>query len=224
MPNNAVWILSNIYAPCTPLGKRDFIQWFHDVRMPDTVDWRLVGDFNLYCSPEDRNKPGADIVEMLMFNEAIAVLVLVELPLRGKWFTWTNKHQSRLLERLDWFFSSPCWTLSYPSSEVTTLTMETSDHVPCVVQISTSIPKGNIFLFENCWMMHDTFLEQVQQGWFSPVFHSDAAKRLTAKFKNLRKVLKDWSRSLSNLQQTIDNVKLVLNFLNFLEDYRDLSH
>lgn len=54
------------------------------------------------------------------------------------------------------------------------------------------------------------------------MLHFDAAKRLTAKFKNLR-VLKAWSYTLSNLQQNISNVKLVLNFLNLLEDYRDFS-
>lgn len=36
--NNAVWLLINIYAPCTPLGKREFIQWFRNIQMPDTVD------------------------------------------------------------------------------------------------------------------------------------------------------------------------------------------
>lgn len=30
-----------------------------------------------------------------------------------------------------------------------TLVMEPSDHVPCMIQISTSIPKGHIFHFEN---------------------------------------------------------------------------
>jgi hypothetical protein len=64
----------------------------------------VVGDFNLYRSPNDRNKPGADFAEMFMFNEPISKLGLVELPLRGKRFTWTNKQESPLLERLDWFF------------------------------------------------------------------------------------------------------------------------
>jgi hypothetical protein len=29
------------------------------------------------------------------------------------------------------------------------LARTTSDHTPCVVQISTEIPKGNLFRFEN---------------------------------------------------------------------------
>jgi hypothetical protein len=69
--------------------------------MSNDVDWLVVGDFNLYRHPLDRNKPGADIADMLMFNEAISSLGLIELPLKGQRFTWTNKQHPPLLERLD---------------------------------------------------------------------------------------------------------------------------
>lgn len=223
MHNGAVWILTNIYAPCTPLGKREFIRWFRNIQLPDLIDWLIIGDFNLYRSPEDRNRPGADFSEMFLFNEAISALGLVELPLRGKRFTWMNKQHPPLLERLDWFFTSACWTLSYPNTEVTSLAIETSDHVPCVIHISTNIPRSHIFRFENFWMLHEEFNDQVLGSWSYPVSHPDAPKRITAKFKNLRQTLKTWGRSLSRLQQTITNVKMVLSFLNFLEEYRDLS-
>lgn len=89
--NNDSWVLTNVYAPCTPQGKREFLQWFKHIHMPDHVDWLIVGDFNLYRSPADRNKEGADYTEMFMFNQAISALGLIELPLKGKRFTWSNK-------------------------------------------------------------------------------------------------------------------------------------
>lgn len=88
--------------------------------MSASVDWIVIGDFNLYRHPEDRNKSGADHAEMFMFDEAISKLGLIELPLRGRHFTWTNKQHPPLLERLDWFFTSASWTLAYPVSEVST--------------------------------------------------------------------------------------------------------
>jgi hypothetical protein len=91
---------------------------------------------------------------MLIFNEAISALGLVEIPLHGKKFTWSNKQHPPLLERLDWFFTSVSWTLKYPNSKATSMVMETSDHTPCVISIATDIPKGNIFRFENYWMEH----------------------------------------------------------------------
>lgn len=159
----------------------------------------------------------------LLFNEAISKLGLVELPLKGKRFTWTNKQFSPLLERLDWFFTSTSWTLSYPNSFATSMSMETSDHNPCLISINTTIPKAHVFCFENFWMFHDDFYNQVQLGWFSGIEHSDAAKNITSKFKSLRKTLKDWSHTLSSLKITISRTKLVLDFLSYLEDFRDLS-
>jgi hypothetical protein len=51
----------------------------------------------------------------------------------------------------------------------------------------------------------------------------DIAKRITAKFKNLKGSIKQRQRHLSSLKQVIDNVKMVLGFLEFIEGYRDLS-
>lgn len=55
------------------------------------TDWLVVGDFNLMRKPEDRNREGADLNEIFLFNEAINKLDLIELPLHGRQYTWTNK-------------------------------------------------------------------------------------------------------------------------------------
>ena len=81
----------------------------------------------------------------------------------------------------------------------------------------------NIFCFENYWLQREDFMQQVILGWQSDNLYIDAAKALTAKFKNLRKILKKWTKTLSNLKQNIVNVKLTLSFLNFIEDTRDLT-
>lgn len=71
--------------------------------MPNSVDWLIVGDFNMYRNPEDRNREGANTHDMLNFNNAISSLGVVEIPLHGRKYTWTNKQHPPLLERLDWF-------------------------------------------------------------------------------------------------------------------------
>jgi len=56
--------------------------------MLDLTNWLLVGDFNLYKNLADRNKPVGDHTEMYLFNEAISALGLIELPMKGRRFTW----------------------------------------------------------------------------------------------------------------------------------------
>jgi endonuclease/exonuclease/phosphatase family metal-dependent hydrolase len=127
--------------------------------MPDIIDRIIVGDFNLYCNLEDRNRDGANYPTMLMFNDAISTLGQIELPLKGQRFTWSNKQHPLLLEHLDWFFTSVSWTISYPNTSVSTLTMETSDHVPCLISVST--PQYSHFL---------SFVIVLEECYFQIVF------------------------------------------------------
>jgi hypothetical protein len=101
--------------------------------------------------------------------------------------------------------------------------METSDHVPCLITVSTSIPKQYLFHFENYWLHHNDFYNVVQQARTGPYLSNDAAKNLTAKFKKLRMAIKEWKGTLSNLKATIGNVKLILSFFCLIEEFRDLS-
>lgn len=102
----------------------------------------------------------------------------------------TNKKPSPLLERLDWFFTNNAWTEKYPNTLVRAMTMETSDHWPCLIEINTKVPKGNIFRFENHWLNRDDFISLLIQGWSTPYLPQDPAKAINAKCKNLRKQLK----------------------------------
>lgn len=75
------WVLTNIYAPCSSEGRAQFLEWFANIDMPDSVDWLVMGDFNLIRHPENRNKPGGDFNNMFAFNQALSNLGLIKLLL-----------------------------------------------------------------------------------------------------------------------------------------------
>jgi len=79
-----------------------------------------------------------------------------------------------------------------------------------VVEISTTIPQSSIFRFENYCLSHEEFPQVAVNGWSAPDHVIDPAKRITAKFKNLRKELRSWKEQLPGLKRTIENIKLVL--------------
>lgn len=56
-----------------------------------------------------------------------------------------------------------------------------------------------------------------------PTLQQDVAKVLSAKFKNLRRVLRAWQSQLSSLKANIENVRSVLVLLGVLEEYKDQS-
>jgi hypothetical protein len=72
-------------------------------------------------------------------------------------------------------------------------------------------------------MMHDEFMEKVALGWEFPTIESDKAKKMMLKFKNLRRVLRQWHTQLSNLNKSIESNKMMISFLDTLEEFRDLS-
>ena len=144
-----------------------------------------MGDFNFYRSLQHRNRSGGNLNDTLIFNDIIGHLGLVEILLKGRAFTWSNMQQSPLLEQLDWFFTSVSWTNAFSNTLALPLARNTSDHIPCKVSIETSIPRSNIFRFENFWPEHPCFFEVVQAAWSKPIHKSDTASMLSAKFNCL---------------------------------------
>lgn len=220
--NSENWKLTTVYGPCEEPTRSEFITWFRGHVFEDYENWIFLGDFNFYRSLSNCNRPGGNLADTLIFNDAIGHLGLVELPLKGRAYTWSNMQSDPLLEQLDWFFTSPNWTVDYPNTEVLPLAKITSDHLPCQIVISTRIPRANVFRFENFWTERDDFIDTVQECWSTTAQMTDAARTISFKFKALRSKLKEWSKNLSNLRLLITNCNTVISFLDTLEDHRGL--
>ena len=95
--------------------------------------------------------------------------------------------------------------------------------MPLKIQVQTSIPRANVFRFENFWVQHDGFLQQVVNAWHSVQNDDNNALAISAKFKQLRRNLKCWSKQLSKLSLLIDNYHKVIHFLDIVEECRLLS-
>jgi hypothetical protein len=66
-------------------------------------------------------------------------------------------------------------------------------------------------------------MQILEHGWNLPCNQEDRAKKLGAKFKTLRKILRQWHSQISNLSKLIDNNKITLAFLDSLEEFKDLA-
>jgi hypothetical protein len=217
------WTLVNIYGPCHGEQRDKFVQWLYDLNIPADEDWLIVGDFNFIRSPNNRNKPGGNVNDMLTFNDIIRSQNLTELPLKGRKYTWSNMQDDPLLEQLDWFFTSPHWTSQYPATTVMIQGKPTSDHTPCTISIETRIPGSKIFRFESFWVAHPGFQQIVADSWNKPVYKKNSAATLNAKFKRLRYDLKHWSKSISKLSICIENCNQAIAEIDKIEELRTLS-
>jgi hypothetical protein len=111
--------------------------------------------------------------------------------------------------------------LKYPNTVVNPLAKPTSDHIPLVVSVGTSIPKAKVFCFENHWIRMPGFLQVVETIW-NISCPGDSAKRISAKLKLLRKGLRNWSTSISMINKLISNCNDIILMLDDYEEQRNL--
>lgn len=110
-----VWSLVNVYGPCDGPDRALFTSWLFDLDIPNDEDWLIAGDFNYITSPENHNKPGGSASDMLTFNDFINTQSLVELPIKGRMYTWSNMQSNPLLEQLTGISLQPIGQLLIPT-------------------------------------------------------------------------------------------------------------
>jgi endonuclease/exonuclease/phosphatase family metal-dependent hydrolase len=136
---------SNVYAPCDRFEKAAFLIELASHEPNDDTPWLISGDFNLTREPSDRNNDNFSLADAGLFKDSINNLALIELPLPDRLYTWSNGREVPTLIRLDRMFINHAWNARFPSSCLASLARDTSDHVPLIATISTSIPRRGFF-------------------------------------------------------------------------------
>lgn len=165
-----------------------FLEGLKSISPPANVPWMLCGDFNMIRYAYEKNNSNFQMAKVEAFNDCINDLCLVEVPLLDRSFTWSNKRSNPTLECLDQVFINLTWDEKLPNTVLSSLTRTTSDHVPLKIDIATSIPKSNIFHFENYWVHAAGFRDDVVAAWSCQTRNSDPATVVAAKLKATRSV------------------------------------
>ncbi|XP_058760896.1 uncharacterized protein LOC131634265 [Vicia villosa] len=100
--NNNFFYLINVYSPCDLVKKR--ILWRKLLELKDVFndgEWIIGGDFNAIKVREERKGRGvvSNVHEVIEFAEFIEKSRLVDVPCKGKKFTWYSgdgKSMSRI--------------------------------------------------------------------------------------------------------------------------------
>lgn len=91
------------------LSIRQCWQELSNIRILFEDPWVLGGDFNAILSQSERNKSGGCITNRRFFKKFVSRHELMDLPVAGGKFTWTNSQQPPLLIRLDRFLVTSDW-------------------------------------------------------------------------------------------------------------------
>jgi hypothetical protein len=103
------------------------------------------------------------------------------------------------------------------------MTRRTSDHVPLKIDIATTIPRSNLFWFDNYWVNEPGFVSMIESAWACRTRKSDPAAAISAKLKRTRRTIKNWRKSKPNLGQQETDCSIVINLIDFVEEVRPLT-
>lgn len=89
--NQASWTtLITVYGPTREPTHTNFVSWLYSLEMDSVDHFLILDDFNFYRAASNINRPRGNFNDTLIFYDIINQLGLIELPLKGRTYTWSN--------------------------------------------------------------------------------------------------------------------------------------
>jgi exonuclease III len=222
--DGSTWTASGVYGPQGEAQKIEFIAELQALAAASPPRWLVFGDFNLIYKAEDKSNDRLNRRLMRRFKSALDAMRLRELNLSGRRFTWSNEQDSPTMTRIDRFFCSEGWDLSFPSAILQPLPSSLSDHAPLLLVGAADIPRCRAFRFEAFWPRMEGFHEVVQEAWDMAVRSTDPLRRLHVKLERTAKALKRWHRAkFGDLKLQLAIAREVIGRLDVAQEARQLS-
>ena len=187
--------ISVVYGKCWREGRIPLWDKLRDLATKmEGLPWLVGGDFNIFLSEEERQGSNKNRSrEMADFANAISDCQLLDLEADGARFTWAR---GSIFERLDRALIGEGWPDLFAATRVTNLPRVMSDHGPLLIQCQTPGPPIRpSFRFQNMWVRHHTFLEEVQKCWSEPMGEKGMLN-LQLKLGRAKKCLKWWNKNV----------------------------
>jgi len=213
-----LFVVFNFYAPCD--SSRQQALW-------NVLSSRLValanqnvcvcGDFNAIRCVEERRSVST------VFNGFITNNCLVDLPLRGRTYTW-YRGDGRSMSHIDRFLLSENWCATWPNCIQMAVSRGLSDHCPLVLSIDTQNWGPKPVRMLKCWVDFLGYNSFVRDTWCSLQISGWGSFVLKEKLKLLKLALKDWhQRHAQNLPAHILSLKEQIAFLDLKGESTMLS-
>ena len=160
---------------------------------------------------------------MHLFSYFISKHGLIDLPLEGGNFTWSNSREVVSRSRLDRFLVIANWGAKFLSVCQKRLSRLVSDHCPIILEGYNFHRGKRPFWFENMWLTDEGFVDKIHSWWESYHFHGALSFILASKLKALKVNLKKWNvEEFGNVEEKGKKMGSDLGLLETVEESRVL--
>ena len=158
---------------------------------------------------EERRSVGSStrIARIADFNHLIVHNSLIDLPIRGRSFTWF-RGDGRSMSRIDKFLLSESWCTTWPNCYQMASARGLSDHCPLELSVDEENWGPKPLRMLKCWENFPGYDNFVREKWQSFPVDGWEGYVLKEKFKLIKLVLEEWHRRhTQNLPAKISSLK-----------------
>ncbi|XP_026399713.1 uncharacterized protein LOC113295596 [Papaver somniferum] len=215
MPNSGFeWVFFGIYAPSNYIIRKDFWREIEEVRRYWSLPWVVGGDWNVITFIHERTSCTKSNNAMRNFNRFISRHELIDLPMIGARYTWTNNQVQCVRSRIDRILVSVDWECRFPNVTQQALVRPCSDHSPLAL-ICDGVKGGSgPFRCEIFWYAHPDFFTFIQNTWNSFTVTGNAGFVMCKKLQLLKPLLKLWAKQeFGDMERRLEELEDILSRL-----------
>ncbi|XP_073124282.1 uncharacterized protein [Henckelia pumila] len=163
------WRLTGFYGFPERNRRNQYWNMLQMLSQRSALPWCCTGDFNDLISQSEKRGRILHPTNLINgFREAVVDSGLVDLGMKGHWFTWEKSRgtNSFVEERLDQAMATNQWLDVFRMAEVCNLEVVSFDHSAIFLNIySNVIGKKRRFRFENAWLIESECKSVVHHSW-----------------------------------------------------------
>ncbi|CAN0901854.1 Transposon TX1 uncharacterized 149 kDa protein, partial [Linum grandiflorum] len=219
-------VIINVYGPNDRSLKTRFLTEVSDlISAAGNLPLCIIGDFNMVRNSSEVIGHDRPLAEFNFLNDFIFHNELLDLPLVGANFTWSNMRQSPSLSRIDRAIVNPTFEASFPDCRLIGLSRICSDHRAIILQCSDLPVIRRPWKFETMWLHHNNFLDFAAENWAAYIPGKHGINLVCTKLKRLKEGLKVWNKDcFGKIQDHVDNITNAISALDGLEEAGNLTN
>ncbi|KAK3199090.1 hypothetical protein Dsin_022505 [Dipteronia sinensis] len=175
--------------------KRQLWNFLIEAQSQFPCPWIIGGDFNAVLHPSERKWAGFNLYSARNFNTFILKAKVVDLPMQGSEFTWTNSRDGAVWASLDRFLLSPLMLTWFLNLEQRGLSRSLSDHNAIILSEPTKDWGPSPFRIYNWWTEDTNMKKEAAKSWLDCKEGGSTGHIISAKLKATKESIKMWISS-----------------------------
>ncbi|XP_058180127.1 uncharacterized protein LOC131298670 [Rhododendron vialii] len=215
--------LINIYVPNDVANRRSLWEELLGIKIISTTPRCIGGDFNEIKAITEG--VGCQMLERGMkdFLEFCNNMELIDLPMLGRKFTWTNYQDHAIHNCLDRFLISPQWMEKFKVLQWG-LHRPISDHCPIVLLDDGRDWGPKPFRFMDIWLSNPKCMAIAKDTWENTQVSGWAGYMILQKCRAIKEKLKVWNKEeFGDVNSVLQIIEAELHQFDLIAEERQLS-